>query len=265
MTNQKLKTPVIDLSNLEKFIFNSVFSIILVYIFLIGNYRQLLAIRELNNSAAIISFILIFVLFLSRLASYQNKSAFECGDGEDNWIFFKRSKKIYFETNGISLIKKSFWGLYSSFLLVLGNKKLRIPAESQNLMPFIQSLSHRLTKEQIVDFMQFHKRAVFVSFEIEKAARFLKYFCFFIAPVSFFIALKVWEFESFIICIVWSVFSIIYSIFWSFVHYFLLIVSVTSSFAIFQRITAIWALLGVFLYMFIGISFRNFYFTLIYR
>jgi hypothetical protein len=197
------------------------------------------------------------------LISYQNKSAIECC-GENSWIFFKGNKKYCFETDNISFIKKSFWGLYSSFLLVIDYQKIRIPAESKNLTQFIQSLSQHFTKEQSSDFLLHHQRATFICFEMEKVSVFLKIFCFFIAPISFFIAKKIWECESTVICIVWAAFSIFYSILWTFVYYFLLKLSV-KNFPIFLKIPTVWRILGVVLYMLIGICYRDFYFSIIYR
>ncbi|MDR0304608.1 MAG: hypothetical protein LBH98_07590 [Chitinispirillales bacterium] len=263
MVIQKSKTPFTNLSNLENFIFNTVFLIILVYVLAIGYYKQVLIIKELNISAIIILYFFISALFLSRFFSYKNKSALVC-DGEDTWNFFKGNKKFRFETNEISFVKKSFWGLYSSFSIVIDRQKIHIPAESKNLAALIQSLSKRLKKEQISDFLQYHQKASFIRFEMEKTANVLKFFCFLIAPIAFFTAVSVWECVSMMICIVWVIFSLIYPLFWTAVNWILLIFS-ANNFSIFSKVSAVWAFFGVIFYMLLGICYRNFYLWAIYR
>lgn len=258
----KEKKRSFGLSYLEKLISNTFFVIILVYTFTMGYYKELLIMKGLDNAAMFLWICLTGLFVTSWFLSALDKSILTC-QNQTQWSFCKWGAKHIFEIASISSVKKSFWGLYSSFLLVAGKQKIRIPAESANLTEFISALSQHLSKEQISELLQYHQRASAVCFEMEKKSKFLRIFCFFIAPVSFFVAASVWECFSAIICIVWVVFSLIYPLFWTAVHWILLKISVRN-FAVFSRISAVWAVLGVTFYMFLGICYRLFYLGLIY-
>jgi hypothetical protein len=197
-----------------------------------------------------------------RIRLFLDKSAL-LGEGKDLWCFYKRFKKYTFENSEISSIKKSCVGLYSSFVITVQNKKLRIPAEMNNLEEFISGLSQHLSKEQISDLIEFHRRSLFVCFEMEKKAKVLRILCFFIPPVAFFIAGNVWECFTMVICLLWMFLSLVFPLFWSVVHWFLLKVTV-SNFVIFARISTVWAIFGALLYMAVGIIYRKFYLWMIY-
>jgi hypothetical protein len=150
--------------------------------------------------------------------------------------------------------------LYSSLIIKIGDFKLNIPAETQTLSSFISALNQHLPEEQINDLLKFHHNSLCVSNEMEKKAKFLRIFCFFIPPISFFIARNVWEYFFLPICFHWVFLSLIYPLFWTVSHWFLLKISVRN-FAVFSKISVIWALLGVFLYMAGGIVYRNLIWT----
>ena len=252
------------LSYLEKLISNTFFVLILLYTFTMGYYRELLVMKELNNAAMLLwgclTGLFVSLWFLFALG----KSVLICeNQSQTQWSFCRWGVKHTFEIGSISSVKKSFWGLYSSFLIVAGEQRIRIPAESGNLTEFISTLSQHLSKEQVSDLLQYHQRATAVCFEMEKKSKFLRIICFFIVPVSFFIAANVWEFFSAIFCIAWVSFSLIYPLFWTAVHWVLLKIS-AKNFTVFSRISAIWTVFGITLYMFVGICYRLFYLGLIY-
>ena len=258
----KEKKHNLGLSYLEKLIFNTFFVVILLYTFTMGYYREFLAMKELNGAAMSLWVCLTGLFVSSWFLSALSKSALTC-QNQTQWSFCRWGVKHSFEIGSISSVKKSFWGLYSSFLIVADEKRIRIPAESENLTEFISALSQHLSKEQISDLLQHHQRAAAVCFEMEKKSKFLRILCFFIAPVSLFVAESVWEFFSAMFCIAWAYVSLIYPLFWTAVHWILLKIS-AKNFAVFSRISAIWTVFGITLYMFLGICYRLFYLGFIY-
>lgn len=262
MKNEKVKSPDFDLSNLEKYIFNTIFVIILLYIFSISYYRQILVLRELSNSAMFLSYFMLGFLILARILTYQSKSKISF-ESPNLWCYYKGNRKISFELSEISSIKKSFVGLYSSFVIKIKNTQIRIPAETPKLTDLITSLSQHLSKEQVADFLKFHNNAQSISFETEKPSKFLKYFCFFIPPIAFFISKDVWGTFSIIICILWTILSMVLPLIWTVINIILLKITV-KKFDIFIKISSIWAIFGILLYMIIGITYRKFYLWIVY-
>jgi hypothetical protein len=263
MKIEKVKSFDIDLSNLEKYIFNTIFVIILLYIFSVSYHRQILVSHGLSNAAMLFSYIMLAFLILSRILSYQYKSAFVFEQPYNLWAYYKGNRKISFEINEILSIKKSFWGLYSSFVIKIKDTKIRIPAEMPKLTDFITSLSEHLSKEQVSDFLKFHQEALMVDSKMEKSSQFLKNFCFFIPMIALFTAMSVWEGFPIIICILWTILSLIFPIIWMAIHWLLLKIT-AEHFSVFLKISSIWAFFGVLLYMIVGIAYRKFYLWMVY-
>jgi len=262
MAVKKEKKHNFGLSYLEKLISNTFFIVILLYTFTMGYYKELLATKELNGEAMFLWVSLTGLFVSSWFLFALGKPNLTC-QNQTQWSFCRWGVKHTFEIGLISSVKKSFWGLYSSFLIVADGKRIRIPAESGNLTEFISTLSQHLSKEQISDLLQYHQRAAAVCFEMEKKSRFLRILCFFIVPFSLFVAANVWEFFSAIFCIIWAWFSLIYPLFWTAVHWILLKIS-AKNFAVFSRISALWTVFGIILYMFLGICYRLLYLGFIY-
>ena len=263
MKIEKARLPNVGLSYMEKFILNTFFVMIICYIFLLGYYNNILIMYKLRFSATTFGLFLISLFFLSKIMSLANKSAFIC-EGKDLWCFYSGGKKRSFECSEISSVKKSFWGLYSSLVVNVQGAKIRIPAETYSLSGFISDLSQHLQKEQVSDLLEFHERARCVCFEMEKASKFFKTFCFFIPLLGFFIARNVWEFFTMPICILWAFLSLIFPFFWTIVHWGLL-KTTARRFALFSRIPILWTIFGILLYMTAGIVYRNFYLWIIYN
>ena len=262
MKIEKTKSPDIDLSNLEKYLFNTIFVVVLLFIFSTIYYRQIPALRELSEAALNFSYAMMFFLFAARIISYQKKSEFAF-DGQSFWSYCRGNRKFSFETKEISSIKKSHCGLFSSFVIKIQNQKIRIPAEMPNLTDFITNLSGHLSKEQVSDFLKFHQEALMVNSEMEKSSRFLKDFCLFIPLIAFFTAKNVWESFSIVIGILWAILSMVFPLVWTAIHLFLLRIT-AGYFAVFIKITGIWAFLGILLYMIAGIAYRKFYQWVVY-
>jgi len=271
MTIQKTSPQFIDLSYLEKFVMNTLFVIVLGYIFLAGYYSRFLIMTDMRWFATVVPFFLIGLFFLSRTVSLNNKSALSCqtrspdGLSSNSWSFYKGGKKTSFELGEISALQKSYRGLYSSFVITVGNTKISIPAELKILDEFLTDLSKslQLSQEQTDELMKFHENAKCVFFEMERASKFLRYFCFLIPPIAFFTARNVWETGSEIIGVLWVFLSLIFLYFWTVFHWVLLQCGV-KNFSIFSRISTLWAISGVLLYMSFGIAFRQFYQWLVF-
>ncbi|MCL2844678.1 MAG: hypothetical protein FWE23_04405 [Chitinivibrionia bacterium] len=268
MKIQKTAPLFIDLSFLEKFVLNTFFIIIMGYIFLTGFYRNFLLMNDLRQLATVVPLILIVLFFVSRIVSLHNKSAlFKESDGRLQtpvWNFYKGGKRISFDCGEISSVKKSFWGLYSSFVFTIGNIKIRIPAELRNVGELISELSGHLPKEQVAALAEFHKNAQCVSFEMEKSSKFLRIFCFLIPPISFFIVRVVWGVFSEVITFFWIFISLILPFFGTIIHWILLKTTV-SNFAVFSRVSALFPIFGALLYMTVGIVYRQFYLWLVFN
>jgi len=263
MEIKKSSLPNIGLSSLEKFVLNTFFIIIVGYIFLAVHHYKFLRMEELVFSATVFGLFLITIFFLTNIMSLANKSVFIC-EGSNLWCLYKGGKKYTFECSEISSIKKSFWGLYSSLAVSVGGVKVSIPAETRSLKGFISDLMQHLPKEQVSDLLNFHQRAQYVCFEVEKASDFFKFFCFFIPLLGFFIAKNVWELFSAPICVLWAFLSLVFPFFWMVTLWILLKITVRK-FDLFSRISALWAIFGVLLYMTIGFLYRHYIFWIIYN
>jgi len=266
MKSEKIKSLDLDLSNLEKYIFNTIFLIILLNISLTFFFRPILPLRELSNAITQLSFYMLVFLFFVRIISYQNKTAliFEA----PVWCFYKGSRKISFETSEILSVRKSFWGIFSSFVVKIKDPqqntcRIRIPAETPNLAEFISNLSQNLPKEKFPDLLKFHKKAYAACLEMEKTSSFLQFFCFAIPPIAYFVARYVWGSFSPIICILWAILSLIFPLFWAAIH-LLLLKFTAEKFAVFSKVTGIWLFFGVLLYMITGIIYREYYLWLMF-
>ncbi|MCL1946545.1 MAG: hypothetical protein FWF51_05250 [Chitinivibrionia bacterium] len=263
MKIEKAPVPKIGLSYLEKFVLNTFFVMIVGYIFLALYQNKFVKMNDLTYSVVVFGLFLISAFFMSKIMSLANKSAFIC-EGKDLWCFYKGGKKYSFECSEISSIKKSFFGLYSSLVIKVQDTKINIPAETRSLNGFISDLLQHLPKEQVSDLLNFHQRAQCVCFEVEKVSIFLRFFCFFIPLLGFFIARNVWELFSMPICILWAFLSLVFPFFWIIIHWILLKITVRN-FNIFSRISALWAIFGVLFYMTTGFAYRHFYLWIIYN
>jgi hypothetical protein len=216
-----------------------------------------LVIEELSNAAISFLLLLFSLLFFSRIVSYKNKSAFILEDGK-SWCFYKNGKKHSFGIDEISQIRKSFLGLYSWFVITVDKTGLCIPAEMKGLKEFINALSQHLPKERIANLIKFHENSQLIYFEMEKSAKFLRIFCFFIPPIAFFVAKCVWQNVPLIICVLWTILSLVFPLIWTMLHWVLLSISV-HNLIVFSKISAIWTFFGFLLYMIAGIAYHKFY------
>jgi hypothetical protein len=235
---------------------------ILLYIFSVSYFRQTLILYGLFNSMMLFSYIMLTFLILSRVLTYQLKSVL-ISEEPLSWSYYKGNRKISFELSEILSIKKSYWGLYSSFVIKIKDAKqiiykIRIPAEKPRLTDFITNLSGHLSKEQISQFLKFHRESLAVNFEIEKSSKFLRIFCFFIPAIAFFIAMSVWENFIMMLSILWVILSLILPLIWTAINLLLLKIA-AHNFSVFSKILSIWVFLGVILYMVIGIAFQKVY------
>ena len=263
MRIEKVKSPDIDLSNLEKYLFNTIFTIILLFIFSASYYMRIPALREFSNNAMIFSYIMLGFLMLARVLSYQKKCTLFFDEASNLWHFHKGNRKISFEINEISSITKSYRGIYSSILLKIKDEKkevhkIRIPAELPDLTEFMASLSEHLSKEQLSSFLKFHQESVAVDSEMEKASKFMQFFIFSVPLIAFFIAQYVWESFALAIGILWIILSMVFPILWTAIHLFLLKIA-SANFSVFPKITSLWAFFGILLYMISGIAYQKFY------
>jgi len=258
---EKIKSPDYDLTNLEKYIFNTILIIIFLFAISTSFYRQIPALQELSKIVMYSSYIAFGILFVTRILSYQNKTKLVLED--QLWTFYQGNRKYSFELSEISSIKKSFSGIYSSFVIKIKNIKIRIPAETKSLADFIANLSGNLSKEQVADFQKFHNEAQMISYETEKISEFMKIFCFLIPIIAFFVAQSVWGNFNIIISILWVVLSLVFPLVWTTINLFLLKIT-ASNFTIFSRISNIWAIFGILIYMILGIIYRNFYLWVVY-
>jgi hypothetical protein len=214
---------------------------------------------DLRWLATTVPLVLIALFFVSRIVSLHNKSALIKENGK--WNYYKNGKRIIFEYSDISSVKKSVLGLYSSFVLTVENTKIRIPAELRSLGNLFSDLSGHLPQEQLAALIKFHEREQCIFFEMEKASKFLRFFCFLIVPIAFFTANHIWGVWgplSELAGAFWVFFSLIFPFLWIIAYWVLLKITV-SNFAVFSKIPAFWAVLGGLLYMVFGTAYREFY------
>ena len=117
-----------DLTSLERFVFNTVFLLILGYTFVVSYYSKFLTEIGLGFFVSVMPFILIFIFFITRIVTHHKKAKLQ-KIGE-NWLFDKRGKKLSFEVSDVSAVKKSALGLFGSVVLIIKGKKIRVPAET---------------------------------------------------------------------------------------------------------------------------------------